>query len=193
MNYLIFDTETTGLPKDYNAPYTDTDNYPRLVQLAWTVFDDDVKLGSYQDIIKPDGFIIPDGMIHGISNQQALEEGENLKFLLDCFLSDVRRADLIICHNYNFDSKIVACEFHRIGRSKIAEMLLEKDHICTMMSTIDFCELPNPRFSGSYKYPSLSELYKKLFGEDFKGAHNAMNDVNATAKCFFELKKRGVI
>ena len=33
-HYLFFDTETTGLPKNYNAPITDTDNWPRLVQLG---------------------------------------------------------------------------------------------------------------------------------------------------------------
>ena len=26
--YLIFDTETTGLPKNFKAPITDTDNWP---------------------------------------------------------------------------------------------------------------------------------------------------------------------
>lgn len=38
MKYLFIDTETTGLPKEYDAPYTDIDNWPRLVQLAWIVF-----------------------------------------------------------------------------------------------------------------------------------------------------------
>jgi len=44
-----------------------------------------------------------------------------------------------------------------------------------------------------YKWPKLSELHYHLFGEDFEGAHNSKNDVAATSKCFFELKKRGVI
>ena len=39
--YIVFDTETTGLPKKYNAPFTDTDNWPRMVQLAWIVYDED--------------------------------------------------------------------------------------------------------------------------------------------------------
>ena len=38
--YLFFDTETTGLPKRWNAPVTDLENWPRLVQLAWIMYDD---------------------------------------------------------------------------------------------------------------------------------------------------------
>ncbi len=58
--YLIFDTETTGLPRDYSAPITDFDNWPRLVQLAWQLHDHTGKLmssGNY--IVKPEGFTIP--------------------------------------------------------------------------------------------------------------------------------------
>ena len=35
--FLIFDTETIGLPKNYNAPYSDLANWPRMVQLAWQI------------------------------------------------------------------------------------------------------------------------------------------------------------
>jgi len=29
--YLFFDTETTGLPRNWKAPVTDLDNWPRMV------------------------------------------------------------------------------------------------------------------------------------------------------------------
>ena len=32
---LFFDTETTGLPSDYNAPINNSHNWPRLVQISW--------------------------------------------------------------------------------------------------------------------------------------------------------------
>ena len=58
--FLIFDTETTGLPKDWNAPITDLDNWPRVVQLAWQIHDSEGKLIEVQDyIVYPDGFDIP--------------------------------------------------------------------------------------------------------------------------------------
>jgi len=70
--YLIFDTETTGLPKKWNAPITDTDNWPRCVQLAWQIHDDMGKCVSHQDyLIIPEGYNIPYDaeQIHGISTE----------------------------------------------------------------------------------------------------------------------------
>ena len=52
--YLIFDTETTGLPKNWRAPISDTENWPRCVQLAWQVHDEIGNLiESKSYIIKP--------------------------------------------------------------------------------------------------------------------------------------------
>ena len=54
--YLIFDTETTGLPQNFNAPISDSDNWPRMVQIAWQLHDAEGKLIENQDyIIKPEG------------------------------------------------------------------------------------------------------------------------------------------
>ena len=37
--YLFFDTETTGIPRNYKAPASDFKNWPCLVQIAWLVTD----------------------------------------------------------------------------------------------------------------------------------------------------------
>ena len=90
--YLIFDTETTGLPRNKNAPLTDFENWPRLVQLAWQLHDGKGKLISQKNfIIKPDGFDIPfkAEQVHGISTQRALEEGHDLTEVLRLFNVDV--------------------------------------------------------------------------------------------------------
>ncbi|MBR3480843.1 MAG: hypothetical protein IKH32_09190 [Prevotella sp.] len=66
----------------------------------------------------------------------------------------------------------------------------KKRGICTMQSSTDFCRI---RGYYGYKFPKLQELYWKLFGEDFDDAHNAMSDIEATERCFWELKKSGII
>jgi DNA polymerase-3 subunit epsilon len=38
--YLFFDTETTGLPKNWKAPVTDLENWPRMIQIAWILCDE---------------------------------------------------------------------------------------------------------------------------------------------------------
>ena len=57
--YIIFDTETTGLPKRWDAPVTDTSNWPRCVQVAWQLHDDMGRLLEHRDyIVRPEGFNI---------------------------------------------------------------------------------------------------------------------------------------
>ena len=72
---FFFDTETTGLPKNWKAPVTDLNNWPRLVQLAYLCCDNDGnEISSGDFIIKPEGFSIPAQVskIHGITNESAL-------------------------------------------------------------------------------------------------------------------------
>jgi DNA polymerase-3 subunit epsilon len=38
-----------------------------------------------------------------------------------------------------------------------------------------------------------TELHYKLFRSGFEEAHNAAADVRAMVKCFWELKKRGIL
>ena len=60
-----------------------------------------------------------------------------------------------------------------------------------MQSSTNYCAIPG--FYGNYKWPTLDELHRKLFNTGFEDAHDASVDINATAKCFWELKRRGVI
>ena len=70
--YLIFLTQKQLVYQNFNAPLSDSDNWPRMVQIAWQVHDDDGNLIENQDyIIKPEGYDIPfnAARIHGITNQ----------------------------------------------------------------------------------------------------------------------------
>lgn len=191
--FLFLDTETTGLPKSWRAPLSDLDNWPRLVQLAWLMVDKEGReLGGQNYIIKPDGFTIPKeaSRVHGISTRRALSEGIELSKALRDFNEAVNSSGIIIAHNISFDEKIVGAE---LMRNRIAHGLFEKPKICTMRSSIDYCALPPVNGGINYKFPKLIELYNCLFNQDFANAHDALADVRATARCFFELKKRGVL
>jgi DNA polymerase III epsilon subunit-like protein len=81
---LFFDTETTGTPRNYNAPVSDSSNWPRLVQLAWIMADDKGNVLKRKSvIIKPDGFVIPNNVsaIHGITTERAKQEGLPLRLV----------------------------------------------------------------------------------------------------------------
>ncbi len=121
--YLIFDTETTGLPSNYNAPVTDTDNWPRMVQLAWECHDSTgTLLYNKCHIIKPENFIIPQAAekVHGITTGKAMSEGVELNRVLSEFENDLAGASVVIGHNVSFDLNILGAEFIRKGFSNQA-------------------------------------------------------------------------
>ncbi len=188
--FLFFDTETTGLPRRWGAPVTELDNWPRLVQLAYMAYDAEGNLlRSVDTLVKPVGFTIPEeaSKIHGVTTERALKEGRDLLEVLKEFRALLDETKYLIAHNMGYDEKIVGAEFLRAGMTDIPQSVIK---ICTMHSTTEYCEIPGAR---GYKWPKLAELHKKLFEADFESAHNALADVSAMAKCFWELRRRGII
>ena len=189
--YLIFDTETTGLPINWKASVTNLNNWPRLVQIAWLQYDVSGQLiGDHSYIIKPKGFTIPSDVekIHGISTKRANEQGVELRTVLEEFSRAIDLSSYLIAHNISFDEKVVGAEFIR---EDIKSRLFKTTRMCTKELSTDYCRIPGNY--GNYKWPSLFELYHKLFNEDLGGSHRAQVDAEACARCFFELVNRGVI
>ncbi len=191
--FLIFDTETTGLPLSKNEPLTNFDNWPRMVQIAWQLHDELGNIVEAQNhIVRPDGFEIPINakMVHGISTEYAMAHGEPLHEVLDMFLEAAQKAKYLVGHNINFDLSIVGCEFLRdrgenpLPKWRIVDTCTEK--------TADFCQFSGGSH-GKYKFPKLIDFHKLLFGEDFSSAHNASADVEATARVFLECVRLGVL
>ena len=191
MLYLIFDTETTGLPKNYKAPVSDSENWPRAVQISWQLHNHKGALIDHQDfLIKPEGFDIPflSEKIHGISTALAIKEGRELSQVLNAFEETVLKSDFVVGQNIDFDLNIMGAEFYRMG---IRTTLLEKKILDTCTErTANLCQLTGGR-GGKFKLPTLSELHQRLFETTFEEAHNASADVEATARCFFELIRIG--
>ncbi|MFN3757465.1 MAG: PHP domain-containing protein, partial [Flavobacterium sp.] len=190
--FLIFDTETTGLPKNYNAPLSDIDNWPRAVQIAWQLHDEMGNLLEHQDyLIAPDGFNIPYDAerVHGISTELAQQQGISITEVLEKFNEVVSKARFIVGQNVGFDVNIMGCEFYRYGVETTFNQLPVLD-TCTEI-TAQLLKLSGGR-GGKFKLPTLTELHEYLFGEPFAEAHNAVADVEATTRCFLELVKREV-
>ncbi len=188
--YLIFDTETTGLPKRWDAPITDTDNWPRCIQIAWQLHDAMGVLIDQQDyLVRPDGFNIPYDAekIHGISTALAEERGLPLTEVLEKFNKACAGAKFIVGQNVGFDVNIIGAEFHRTGMENTLPSLPVLD-TCTEDTAL-LCQLPGGR-GGKFKLPTLTELHEYLFDEPFSEAHNATADVEATSRCFHELLRR---
>lgn len=191
--YLIFDTETTGIPHNKTAPVTDLENWPRLVQIAWQLHDTSGKLISRHNyLIKPEGFNIPykAEQIHGISTNLAITEGHDIHSVLESFFSDLQRTTVLIGHNIEFDINIIGAEL--IRNSIESEKLLTITKVDTGLASVDYCQLSGGP-GGKLKMPRLTELHEILFGKDFGDVHDASYDAAATARCFFALLKKKVI
>ena len=190
---IFFDTETTGLPKSYNAPISNTQNWPRMVQLAFIeYFEDGTLAAEHNYIIKPEGFSIPTqtSNIHRITTERANAEGRDLQEVLTIFNNAVKESVLLVAHNFDFDKCIIGAELFR--KSFDTNVFMSKRNFCTMKNknVIDFCKISG---NYGYKWPKLDELHYKLFQKRITDAHDASIDIRATANCFWELLKRGVV
>lgn len=192
--YLFVDTETTGLPVNPNTSYENAENWPRLVQISWIVSDKNgLILRNQTYTIYPKDFTIPvqASKVHGIYQNDAEHDGEELCTVLENFINDLKQCDYIVGHNISYDVNIILAEMKRqqIDYATINKML-HIPQLCTMKLSVNLCHILAYR---GFKYPTLQELYKKLFGKTFEDAHNANADIKATYDCFWKLKEKGYI
>ena len=152
-------------------------------------------LAARSFIIRPDGFVIPDDAVrvHGITTEMARRLGVDVRSALDALCQDLSAARLLVAHNVEFDNGVVGAEFYRAGRRE--NPLDALAHYCTMRETTDVCRIPggprgqrtrSPALRG-WKWPTLDQLYRTLFGDGLPASHQALADARACAKCFFEL------
>ena len=188
--YLIIDCETTGLPRNWKAPATDLDNWPRVIQLAWALYDEsNMQVESAIHLVRPNGFVIPEEAqrIHHITTEHALAEGKDLAEVLQALKVAASKAGVLIAHNVKFDERVISAEYLRL---KFDLPFSDMKRVCTMEQSTNYCEIPGQY---GYKWPTLAQLHKKLFGSGHEEAHDAGADVAACARCFFELKNLRVI
>lgn len=158
MKLLIFDTETTGLPKNGDIPAENKpDNWPHAVSISWIILESDdneiIKRRKY--IIRPEGWTIPQESIniHGISELKANLSGHKLQDVLLEFITE--SYDILVAHNLKFDYNVLRNAM--IWDLKWGFNPLTKPSCCTMKLSTDICMLPGR--NGTMKYPRLSELY----------------------------------
>jgi len=181
--YLFFDTETNGFPPA-----------ARMTQLGFILTDENgVVLKEFQSLIKPDGWVVPKEQFfidNNMSTERCEENGVPVFGVLREFQEALKLCKYKIAHNINFDNQIVSKEIKLAGITP--ELFQFKKGHCTMLTTVDFVGAIN-KWGKPGKWPKLEELHIKLFDCNFEGAHDALDDVKAMVKCFFELKRRGLI
>lgn len=184
---LIFDTETTGFPH-WKSP-ADDPRQPYLVQLAVVMAKGDELMVTWDTIIKcPIDIPKEAADVHGITRERSQAEGIDLKEAISKFDRLLLTADRVVCHNVNFDIKIMSYAYCRTG---IVNTLMDFRKVCTMKTATPVLKIPSAR--GGYKWPKLQETYRVLVDEaGFEAAHSADADAMACWKVLRALEERGV-
>lgn len=201
--YLFIDTETTGLlPTKHYEKYEEyLMDAPYLVQVALLLYDKDFnKLTERNIILAPQGYVIPDESvrIHGITNSYAIENGEDRYEVMKYLKRVYDTVDVIVGHNLSFDLEVIDNELIREhfsaysnGKNEDGSYSIRFYKAETLIDTMklgaEVCKIPSTIKGEKYKWPTLDELYRKLFGKSFQGQHNAINDVKATYECYCKM------
>ena len=194
---LFFDTETSGFLK--KALAADDPDQSWTVQIGAILATSKKELGKMNTLIQANGREINyhAEKIHGISVDKADEEGVTEVDAAEEFGLLLRQADLIVCHNFDFDWAFVYQLLERtiddVSDEARSAFYLDVPHFCTMKDKAvkQFVQAKNVK--GNLKWPKLIELHEKLFNKGFDGAHDAFADITATKDCFFALVDRGII
>lgn len=209
MRVLVFDTETTGLPKTKIMSPDTLDIWPHIVQFSYVIYDDALNdiTESKDAIIKVSENVIigEDSIIfHGITNEISMSKGVNIDKILNEFFVHLRKCDKIVGHNVSFDINMVKVELLRIIYSEngvisdkdIKEFKLNlhylqniKNIYCTLQESIDLCNIKAVnKYGNTYlKYPKLVELHETLFKTTPNNLHNSFNDILVTLRCFVKM------
>jgi len=190
MSILFFDTETTGLP-DFRLP-DDHEHQPHCVQLAAVLTDDAGKeQAQINVIIKPDGWEIPAqaAEVHGITTEHAQRYGVRNVVAAGMLHDLAACAEIAVAHNIKFDAQIVRTMFARAGRP---QWQIPSRKFCTAEAATPVLNLPPTErmIAAGFdkpKMPKLEECIAHFYGETLEGAHDALVDVRACARVYFEL------
>ena len=210
MRVLVFDTETTGLPKSKIINPDMLNLWPHIVQFSYVIYDTDLNdiVESKDTIVKvKDGITIPEDSIkiHGITNESSHKNGINIEFILNEFFYHLRTVDLLVGHNISFDINMIKVELLRFiyeTNSNISEneakaykfnlhfLTNYKNIYCTLHESVNLCNIKAiDKFGKEYtKFPKLLELHQKLFKSTPNNLHNSFNDILVTLRCFVKLK-----
>jgi len=209
MRILVFDTETTGLPKSKIMNPDTLNLWPYTVQFSYVIYDtnlNDIVVSSDKIVKLKDGITMPEDSIkiHGITTEISQKNGINIETIINEFFSHLRDVDLLVGHNVSFDINMIKVELLRliyeakfISENEVKECKYNlhfltnyKNICCTLQESIDLCNIKAiDKFGKEYtKFPKLLELHQKLFESVPNNLHNSFNDILVTLRCFMKLK-----
>lgn len=182
---IVVDLETTGLLSGNPNP----EAQPGIVQLALIELSSSWEpIHEVQWLVNPEKAIEPDAQkTHGISLDRVRAE-PTFPALLPEIATIFRRHDTWVGFNNPFDRNVL---WHQLLRYNLGQKFPWPTRDIDIMRVGS--DIANMAGKQGNKPPRLTELHQFLFGVGFAGAHDALADCWATARCGSELVKRGYL
>lgn len=160
--FLVFDTETTGLPYHPSAKLS---AQPRIIEFAAVVVDEEGRrLDETVVLLDPaEKLEAVITKITGLTDAD-LRGKPSFADAFPALREFFEECDFMIAHNLPFDRKMVALELERAGLE-----LRWPAGICTVQENAE-------RWG---RRPRLLELYEEVVGEPLDQTHRALDDVEA--------------
>ena len=198
MHILAYDTETTGIARGHD--YTNPDN-PHLAAITGILYDTEAKrvVSSLNLFVHPDDWAMPEeaGAVNGLTTEFLLKFGLPLDQVLPPFVSLADRADLLIAHNIDFDTKIISAALWRYltwynphpedAAHETIQTWQNRKGYCTMKESKDIVQAQAK--NGRLKNPRLEEAYQYFFNRPLDKAHSANADTVAVLEIYTALNE----
>lgn len=187
--YLIIDTETSGLPRDFSAPISDIENWPKILWLGYVLLDENLEKIREGNYFISQNEKIPQNVtrITNISNEVVEKYGNSILEILNIFKEISKKTKYLIGHNLEFDYKVIGAEIERNG---FQFSLKRKKKICLMKASKSYVNIKDS--NDKLTNPKLSELYEKLFSKKYE-MKNSFDDIDYARKCFIKLREKMII
>jgi DNA polymerase III epsilon subunit-like protein len=191
MKVLVFDTETSGLPKERNPSIYDTDKWPHVMQVSYIIYNTETGEidEKYDAYIKLNTWVIVDPVsegIHGITREIMDTKGVPIQEALVRARDALGKVDICVGHNVSFDKRFLIVE----GIRNSIRMNFPADY-CTMKNGKEICKIDFTFSNGAkgFKFPKLMELYEHLFPgiPAPQNLHNSFADTIITLKCYCKM------
>jgi DNA polymerase III epsilon subunit-like protein len=191
MKVLVFDTETSGLPKERNPSIYDTDKWPHVMQVSYIIYNTETGEidEKYDAYIKLNTWVIVDPVsegIHGITREIMDTKGIPIQEALVRVRDALGKVDICVGHNVSFDKRFMIVE----GIRNSIRMNFPADY-CTMKNGKQICKIDFTFSNGEkgFKFPKLMELYEHLFPgiPAPQNLHNSFADTIITLKCYCKM------
>jgi DNA polymerase III epsilon subunit-like protein len=189
MNYLVLDTETSGL-MDFKKP-ADAPGQPRVCSIGLIFVNEDLTTESeIEHLIKPNGWRLDNNSeaakINGLTQEKLDAEGVDIKEVLRTYGESIDNKRIIVGHNCSFDMKLMRAELRFAG---MPDRYMQTRSLCTMWGSRDVVGIPAKNGRG-FKIPKLIEACD-YFGIEQPAKHTALADARSALEILRKLRDAG--